>query len=97
MFVFLCVGCTSLYVEKPGAVEANDLEDLEKFCAAKGVMMVLGYCRNGEAFAVNARAKVDELLRDHNTSGPDMTNDTVIELLHFNTFDRVRASDTRCG
>jgi hypothetical protein len=78
-------------------VDAADLEDLQTFCALHGVVAVLGYCRNGERFALDARAKVQELLGAMQREAPsdvesaqEAAPSIVIELQHFNTFPRVR-------
>jgi hypothetical protein len=79
-------------------VDAADLEDLQTFCALHGVVAVLGYCRNGERFALDARAKVQELLGAMQREAPsdvesaqEAAPSIVIELQHFNTFPRVRS------
>mmetsp|Transcript_24917 Transcript_24917/g.70133 ORF Transcript_24917/g.70133 Transcript_24917/m.70133 type:complete len:385 (-) Transcript_24917:454-1608(-) len=67
-------GFQHVYLEKPGAFNAADLENVNHFCASKGIDVVMGYNKNISRYVENARAA------DASTPGASVT------LIHQNAY-----------
>jgi len=76
--------CSHAYIEKPGATEAAELERMRALAEKHGAGAVVGYARNGSAFAVGAH--------DRKREEPDAE----VTLLHFNDFARTEEALSEC-